>query len=384
MTDTSLDRPKLLFVLSGDHGELFNAVYFVMGTSLRAAFLMPPKLLTLNRPGFPYRAHGYSAVSDVLDVVDRERPDLVLFFSGYLYVINKILDTGSVEQMIGWCRDRNLALATSDPLLGLMARAEGETFEMPEGRRERLARHGAELTRVLQDAVHVYLAPSDFGAARQVSFYNSNIVLEPAALARCRNRLRRWGRINGAKDRWVFVLSPEDYGIQTTVHGPERFADWLLGRLKDAVAAGRQPILVAPQPCIAEIQGRTEAIEDLIALPACNYGLFMFLLYDAEYVFYWNIFSASIIARVLNRMPFFVFDRGHQAQVIKPYLEVGTRHFYPGAKLPMLDQAEELEPERLAALASRQEAEILAPTCANLAKSPGPEQVVADILQGRG
>jgi hypothetical protein len=103
----------------------------------------------------------------------------------------------------------------------------------------------------------------------------------------------------------------------------------------------------------------------------------------AEYVFYWNVFSNSVLARVANRLPVFFFDCGHMAYAIPPLLEVGLRRYYPGCTLPFLDPRRPLAPGELAAEAARQEPG-LEGARANVRRSPPPDVMVAELLGAAG
>lgn len=380
MTDKDSDKTKLLFILSNDYGELFDAMCFVMGLRFDPVFLMPPKLFDLNHASFPYRVHCYISASDLQDVVDTEKPDIVLLFSGYLYVMNNILDTETLEKLIAQWRDQNLKVATSDPFLGMMSAIEDDTFSDRHPRHEWLKGHFSWLSRLLQDFPHVYHSTLPLKTAKGVSFFNSNIILQPSEISCRRKQLLDWSPARGSKDRWLFVLSPEDYGIQMATYGGDRFLEVLMRILNDAVEVGRQPVLMAPEPCIAAMQAGGKRVEDLIALPSCSFTLFMLLLYEVEYVFYWNMFSASIVTRALNRKPFFIFDRGHLARVIKSFSAVAMRHFYPDCEIELLQQRDRLAPERLVRLAAAQEERIFVPAYENFSRSPSPERIVREIV----
>ena len=380
MTDKDSDKAKLLFILSNDYGELFDAMCFVMGLRFDPVFLMPPKLFKVNHTTLPYPVHCYNSASDIRSIVEKEKPDIVLLFSGYLYVMNNIMNAEALEKLIAQWRDQNLKVATSDPFLGMMSAIEDDTFSDRHPGHEWLKSHFSWLSRLLQDFPHIYHSTLPLKTAKGVSFFNSNIILQPSEISCRRKQLLEWSPVRGAKDRWLFVLSPEDYGIQMRTYGEDRFLELLRRMLSDAAEVGRQPVLMAPQSCLAALQASGKRVEDLIALPSCSFTLFMLLLYEGEYVFYWNMFSASIVARALNGKPFFVFDRGHLARVIKPFGAVAMRHFYPDCEIELLEQKDALALEQLAQLAARQEKGIFEPARRNFARSPSPERIVREIV----
>ena len=80
-------RPRLLFVVSNDYGELSGAMYLAMGGAFEVAMALPPRLHGANERGLGYRSYRYQSVEDVMGIIGRERPDVVLMFSGYLYAV---------------------------------------------------------------------------------------------------------------------------------------------------------------------------------------------------------------------------------------------------------------------------------------------------------
>jgi hypothetical protein len=373
-------EPKLLFVLSNDHGELFNAMYFVLGTGLRASFLLPPRLFALNAQGFPYPVAPYRSAEDVLAAVEAERPDLVMLFSGYLFVINRILDFGAQADLIAALRARGVRAATTDPSVGVLSRVGPETFDPRNPGRDWLTYLCPQIHDLLREVPHLYLAPEVDTDVRREAFFNPAISPDAEGRARIAASLREWQPIDASQPRWLFVLSPEDLEVQASLHGAERFAGTLMDRLADAAAAGRQPVLVGPRELVARLRASGRSFGGLVALGTCNFTLFMRLLYEAEHVFYWNTFSASIVARAVSRLPLFLFDRGHLVRAMPVFAEVATRHFYPGCTLPLLAPDAPLDPEQLVELAQRQVAELWDPVWANLSRGSHPEAVVARLL----
>ncbi|MEO0837185.1 MAG: hypothetical protein AAFY16_14735 [Cyanobacteria bacterium J06642_3] len=87
---------KLLFVISNDFGELSDACYFTKGYNFDVSLLLPPRLFAVNQGKLPSQAYLYKTVQDILDIVDRQQPELIFLFSGYLYAINKIFTKGCI------------------------------------------------------------------------------------------------------------------------------------------------------------------------------------------------------------------------------------------------------------------------------------------------
>ncbi len=380
MAERDAARAKLLFVLSNDHGELSNAMYLVAGSTFEAVFLLPERLYAINAGALPGRTVRYRSAQDVLDRVDQEDPDIVFLFSGYLYAINNLFDPGSVEGLVSELRSRRRRIVTSDPFLGIQAAMDGSTFSDRHPRKAWLTEHFGRLYGMFKDLPHLYLVRADgFPGIEGISFFNPRILVQAADLPECRRGLAERLGIDSSRPRWLFVLSLEDYVGQATVRGRGVFDDLLARTLRETSQAGRQPLLVAPEACIASLQKRYPPIPGLVCLPFCGYDTFRLLLFEAEHAFYWNIFSNSIPLRVLNHRPVFFFDTGHLVAAVPPLFSRGMEHYYAGCSLPYLDQRSVLAPQMVAGLAARQDGG-LEPARERFRESPTPEQMVAKIL----
>jgi len=139
-------------------------------------------------------------------------------------------------------------------------------------------------------------------------------------------------------------------------------------------------VLIAPAACLQAVQATGIAPANLIALSGCGYLRFMLLLYDAEHVFYWNLFSASMLGRVIHQRTVFTFAPGHLAHALREIRVLGARHFFLGEEPTMLNLDEPLDVDRLVALASTQHARLLEPVSRYLAQSPTPAQLIDSFL----
>jgi hypothetical protein len=162
--------------------------------------------------------------------------------------------------------------------------------------------------------------------------------------------------------------------------GPPGFHSLLAQKLRETLAEGRKPVLIAPQPCIKALAA-DPSLSDSVLLEYCDYKRYMAILVGAEYAFYWNIFSASIIARLLNRGPTFFFSRGHLADANQNMFDKGMSRYYASAQLTYLDQTHRLSQQDLAGLAVLQEAQLFNPLIGNISRLPTPNEIIRQLLQ---
>ena len=86
MKRAARSTPRLMFVLTAAFGELFNAMYMVRGCRLRTAFAMREPWYSLNRAGLPGPAYHFENYKSLVAAIEKEDPDVVCLFSGYLFV----------------------------------------------------------------------------------------------------------------------------------------------------------------------------------------------------------------------------------------------------------------------------------------------------------
>jgi hypothetical protein len=151
-------------------------------------------------------------------------------------------------------------------------------------------------------------------------------------------------------------------------------------RLEQTSLAGRQPVLVAPPDLVSDLSERPLGNVELV--PFCPFPQMIARLVDAEYAFYWNVFSCSMLVRLAMGRPVFFFDRGHMARAIEPMYEWGLRFHFGDWRPVALDTNQPLTAENLDEMARVQRAELDA-IRRKWAKSPSPQDLV-DRLMDQG
>jgi len=301
----SADERKALIVVSDDHGELSNAVWLLLGRRFQAELLLTPRLFALNPDVLPAPARSYTSVQDVIDAAQRFRPDVVFLLSGYLYAANGIFDVGGTHELVESLRALPTRIVTSDPFLGLLAGVT-LTIDAPDPDQQLMVRKLSAAGSALKDEYHIYpLLPHSPQPARRVSFFNSRMLVPKADRMALRNGLAIHLPLDTSRPRWLYVLAREDYAVQAALHGTDKFHALVVQRLEDAYRHGRQPVLVAPEACADAVRRTGHAIPGVLVLSFCSHGMFLGLLLEAEYAFYWNIFANSVPSRLVNRMPCF-------------------------------------------------------------------------------
>jgi hypothetical protein len=380
MADANTRPSKLLFVVSNDFGELASSLYFALGQSFSVVLALPPRLFAPQGRFMSYPTHQYSRVDDLLSIAQRERPDVVLLFSGYLLGVNGIFKIDELRTLLSQLRAGGYRIATTDPFLGLMNRIDTSTFNDRHPMKAWLTDHFNSVSQAMSGIVHLYPADLKTSATHPgQSFFNRHIITTPEQREATEKQLFSSEPYRPGKRRWMFVLSMEDYGLQISLRGRQAFDQLLIRRLTETAAAGRQPLLVAPTFCIDSIKQQAAAIDGCILIAFCQHDLYQAMALEAEYLFYWNIFSHSVLGRVANGLPVIFFDHGHVAQSIPPLYLLGLQIYYDNAPIPLYPQDAALTPASLAELAAAQKSP-LAAVIARLQLLPSPAQVIERIL----
>jgi hypothetical protein len=344
-------------VFSYDYGELGLAMLFLRGQRVlqRTALALTDRLHADHSDIVPRATHAYSSVGDILELVATHRANIVLLFSGYLLANGQVLSHELLGELVDGLRARGCTVVTTDPFLGLASRLRRGHIgrEVPydpagtEKVRARVAEGLVRASEILEPAVHLYhRAPGTWLSqqrSRSVTFFNAPEARDAAT---------------SPKRRWLFVLGTEDVALQQRLirrresggpaddeAGPLEFAGVVARLLERTAGEGRMPMLIAPPKLLDALPAGLKASCDV--RPFCAFPEFHRAVLESEYVFYWNVFSASMLTRLDLRLPTFFFDRGHMARIVVPLYELGLLLHFGGWKPDFLDQNAALDAEDL-------------------------------------
>lgn len=353
-------RPSVLALVGADFGELSNAWQLLEGTHVRARLLLAPTLHA-HDPVFPgLVVEPLRSREQVLDAIRAERPRVLLLMSGYFLVAHQLLTRNDLEAIVQAARDIGARVVTSDPLLGHAAQVAD----------------AAAVRGLFADAVHVHLAPAPAGPLHQAC-HNPRLILAPAQRAALADSLMEIG-VAPDTPFWLFVLSGIDYHLQCRLRSRSRLDAMLQAWGRQARAAGCQPVFLMPPLACESLVG--EAGGSALVLPFCDHRRFRALLLHAQHVFFWNLLSNAVLARVANGGSVFFLDDGHLARFVPALLPLALEGYYRNAPLPRLDPAQPLDAQALAQAASEQAA-TFAPAVQALRALPTPDQWFARVLQ---
>jgi len=382
MTNRPSREIRSLFIVDNDYGALGLVMYLLENRPMaaRALVLLPTSAFDVHNDRLPVTCQGYRSLQDILEAVERHSPDIVCLMSGYSYAYQGLLSIAELRDLIARLRDRDCAIATSDPYLGTFglissAPARNDTYRDrfrrrivglpglssliagPIGyyRRLKLRRYVRGVTDTLDDVVHMCPVPQRLlptGGPDYLPFYNPLCIRSDTELRRIAERVSAYPDIATDRARWLFVIAGFDLRYQQEIHGERRFAEIVSSKLREALENGKHPCLIAPSELIDAVSRHFGPDDRVSLLPACAFDEFQHRLFDAEMVFYWQIFSTSTFLRLLNGLPTFFFDQGNTARSFPPMHEAGLKCYYVAEPPIYLDIEDALDPATLSELAA--------------------------------
>lgn len=384
-----MSRPRLLFVVTGSYGDLALALSFVTRQAMaaEAAFALPAKLYELNDGTLQFPAYVYRSVKDITRIAGEWGARLVLMFSAYGLPVEGVASPSRVRALVRRLRGTGCEVVTTDPFLGSAAEIQATQIEqmLPaqpgwqwrvRRKSRRFARALGEVSGALADVVHLYPTPVSNlphdGRIARVSFFN-------AAFATLREDGQPVPELQSVEPIWLILLSDSDWALQQRKSGSDQFSRQLVRLFVQALRAHRIPVFIGPAPLVHRLKSALPAeLSAVQLLSFCPHREFMARLVEAEYAFCWNAFSCSIVMRMENCLPAFVFDRGHVAQFSPRIYEDGLRCYFDGWEPEPLDP-DGLDLKSLAEKAERQK-QNMARIRRYWEQSPTPDQVVESLL----
>jgi|GEM_PF-2071153 len=341
---------RLLVIVSSDYGELGAAMYFISGLQLEVmpAMLLPEALAQRSDPLPGVAATTYRSLADIVRLVDEFRPTVVMLFCGYLLSIGRRMTLLKAWWLRGLLHRRHVIVMTSDPFLGLLDKPASLRFDEVLARGAQ--RQAGPALRLLAWLLavrlflmrpplrrdwHVYCASIDRLAlgdkSRRLTYFNG---LPPIAVQR-----------DAVAGQWLFVLSQIDYDVQRRRFGTDRFHALLAARISEALQVASHVRLICPEGMKQAIRGLID--ERVFVQSAPSYLVFMRHLMEAQYVFFWNYYSFSLVHRVIARRAVFFFDEGHMVAIMPSLRQAGIDTYYAGWTPPLLSIEESLDPSAI-------------------------------------
>lgn len=367
---------RVLFILDNDFGELTTVLYLVLGqqTFRNARILVSPRLYDSNHDALPGRLDVWHSAEELTAVLGCFEPRVVVFASAYLLPVHGLLSAEQLGELCEQARRLGALVVTADPFLGLISQWSSRglqeliSIDIPKDASHELVAlkkmgdallHSAlgAAEKVLRTVPHLYPSFTDMsglepaeGDQRNLCFFNNALLLPPGLAAAGADP--RSGDLGAGDDipHWMFLISLVDYQSRSMFVGSLEFARTVAHLLAQTARLGRRAIFLGPSELIDLIRLVQPADDRIQLLSFCSFRRAMSLLLTAEYSFYWNLVSHSILMQLWNGRPVILLDPGHLVRAIPEIYPRILAWYYQGWEPPFLDPQADLS------LASLQEA----------------------------
>lgn len=357
--------PKVLFVLDNDYGELTTILYLVLGQNYfcQSKVLLTSRLYEKNQNVLPGQVELWSTEEGLLGTIQNYQPDILVFAAGYLIPVHNLLTSEALKRVCKAATDQNVKVVTADPFLGLLSEWSPKglnqiiSIDIPTEANENLANlkqqadkklhtELAAANSFLREYEHLYPTYTDMSGIKTYasdeknrSFFNEKLVI-PSELQSLESK---------DKPHWMFIISEVDFQTQTMHLGAGKFVAMVWNLLTQGANLDRTVIFLGPSALINMLRSMSPTPNKNIRL--FNFGAFddvMSLLLTAEYTFYWNVVSHTILIQLWNGRPVILFDKGHLARSVSHLYERVIAWYYQGWEPNYFDQTQKITLEGLA------------------------------------
>jgi hypothetical protein len=393
-------NPRILFVVSGAYGDLALAVSFVFGQDFsgETAIALRPKPYRLNRDSLPLQTYRFNSAKDIIRATIMWEARIVFLLSGYGLPVEGLTSPSELGRLVKDLRNRNCCVVTSDPFLGSASTVmESEVLDMlppAEGwvtklffshLARRFTRNLNRASNSLSDVIHLYPGPTDNipnrSRVQRISFFNPELAKRDPAWEGSGERLKKTGSGRSTEKAWLFIIAPSDVSIQQRKWGVSGFANQLVHMLEQTREAERSPVLLGPSSLIRKVKSVLPTTFEPELMTFCSFTEFSRRLLDAEYTFFWNIFSCSAaFMRLARKLPVIYFNKGHVAQFSNLVYEDGVRCYFGGCEPRQIDH-QDFSKAALDEVVSKQKPAVDA-LLEYWKGSPTPRQVIDRLLEG--
>ncbi len=393
------DCPKTLIILDNDYGELTTVQYLIQGQPCfsRSKLVLSPRVYQKNKNVLPNRVEMWETEEDLIEHISTFEPDVLLLAAGYLMPVHDLLSNEALERVCQKAKEHDATIITADPFLGLLSEWSPKgldhiiSIDIPTDADENLTtiKRQADLklhtelagaNAYLKEFLHLYPTYTDMEGItsfpsdeKNRSFFNDQLVI-PSELQ---------ATSSDEKPHWIFIISEVDFQTQSMHLGVPRFITYVIDLLTQGANLGRKIIFLGPSSLI-QILRASEATAgyDIHLFNFGSYEIVMSLLLTAEYSFYWNVVSHTILIQLWNGRPIVLLDKGHLARSIPNLYERVISWYYQGWEPQYFDQNEPISLEKLAKYVE-QHATQKAALMKSYRRAPSPESLFKSLVEGK-
>ncbi len=324
---------KVLFITSQDFGELGLATFFSRNQPFQSVFVVP----VAKRAYFDEVVdllYTYSTVTELERLIDREKPDVISLNTGYLIVNGGLATMADFQSFYAYLKTLNCPIITTDPFVRVYDSYPECSFALNGRALDNLKAEMSFLNEFLKDLPHVYGFPSSCGLEAAYSFYNDRFCSPE----------KKCSEESANRNQWFFVLGELDSKLLLEKYG-EDFIRILANRLVEVCGNPDNTVFcVFPKNIADTLRELFTPLKNIQVMDYVSLNEFETLVRTSDVVFYWNVFSNSILLCYYYDVPFLCFDKGHIANLSEDLFNHMSEGIYRSGKPEFIDFFEPMEP----------------------------------------
>jgi hypothetical protein len=387
MRKTTKTKYKILYILSDDFGEIAVVNMFIPKVPYDVLQVYSEKMYEYQDAPATIKKRCRSLKS-VKKIIEEFKPQIVIMSSGYQFAILGMYPNSEIRKLVSYIQNKNIKIITTDPWMKIFSLYPKLTFSniklinsVPELYRPVIHKRftqinilHAQASEIFKNIPHIYAFPVSLPNCYSFFNVNAHVNNEEIYLKRASPLFQY-----DVENSWLFILSAVDYAMQWSLYGRgifhcfEKRLSEILNEKKNKV------VVIAPENYKAHLKNKFKGNGSISVISFCKFTLYQSILLTAKVVFYWNVFSASVIQRIATKKPVLFFSKGHMCDVCPGLYEHGLRYWYQGIEPTFMDVTKPL-PDDLQQDLFEKEKNNLQKICEQWERQPSPESVTEKIM----
>lgn len=357
---------KILFITTMDFGELSLATFFARNQPFQSIFAIPESRANYFDE-IVDMIYIYSSISELKRVIEKETPDVISLNTGYLVINGSLATVDEFKDFFKYIKEYGCPILTTDPFVRVYDKFPECSFQLHGNELLALKEEIQFLNGYLKDLPHIYGFPCSNNPQITHSFYNPNY---------CKDISNKTSQ----NDQWLFVLGEIDFNLLVAKHG-KSFITILTNRLKDICRNANNTVrCVFPNVLTDLLKEPLSKYKNLHLFDFLTLSHYEDLIKESDVVFYWNVFSNSILMCYYYNVPFICFEKGHVAELSPKLFDHMSAGIYPNGEPEFIDFFSPLESHLDLMLKTHFSLENRTRILIEYHRLPSPEQIIKTLL----
>ncbi|WP_435263830.1 hypothetical protein [Tenacibaculum sp. nBUS_03] len=294
---------KVFFITTRDFGEISLATFFSRNQPFETVIAIPE----IRADYFDEMVnilYVYTNIQDLKRYVLKESPDVIAINTAYLIINGALASKEEFIDFIDFLKSLEIPIITSDPFVRVYDNYPECRFSLQGEKLKGLESEMTFLGNYLKDIAHFYGFPCKNNFEKTYTFYNDKFCVKTKPELKSPNT-----------KNWLFVLGELDFNLLLAKY-KDQFLISLIDRLKEVCSNKNNTVrCVFPLKLAELVAGSLQGIHNLKVSEFLSLSKYEQLIRSSDIVFYWNVFSNSILMCKYYNIPFLCFEKGHIAEL---------------------------------------------------------------------